>query len=164
MVMLAQTDTDAEEEHGYPLLSPALADLFDLGTGGFTAAMVEADRYLREHPYAVCTLATADREQTIVKLRIAGEGWLSFPNGAAQSRRARSVAQANDLRASILRFLLQVGKAQPLKAIAASVRSDTEQVRRAMKNSAWFDRRGKGNTTAYTASAMGREQQQAKGA
>lgn len=163
MVMLAQPD-DAEEECGYPLLSPALADLFDLGVGGFTAAMVEADRYLRDHPYAVCVRAWASATQTSVKLYVKGEGWVCFPNGGAQSRRARSVAQANDLRASILRFLLSVGKAQPLKAIAASVLSDTEQVRKAIKNSAWFDRKGAGNLTMYTVSATGREQHQANGA
>lgn len=115
-----------------------LDHLIASGTGGFTRALMEADKYLREHPEAEVVQAHANREQTVVRLRFVGGHLLTFTGGVCEAREhlSRNVVAAHR-RLLLLKFL-SVNGPSSITEIADGVGLPAERCRELIRTCEWF--------------------------
>ena len=125
---------DGYERSPSTVLDPLIAS----GRGGFTRAMIDADKYLREHPDRPCIRATANADQSRVTLQFVEHPNVTFTGGSAEVRvhTSRNVVSAHR-RLLILKFLYGCGP-QCVNTVAAAVDLPANKCRELMRNCEWF--------------------------
>lgn len=119
--------------------STVLEPLIVSGHGGFTRALMQADKFLRTPDGRDCRRATANRDQTEVTLHFArGRRQVFACDPPAVSVKRDENREAAERRMLLVRYLGDSDEPQYLTAIVSALRIEADACRYLLKTSKWF--------------------------